>query len=395
MLASCGTDKPSEKSDGVSANDAQTTENSIFQSVQCGLKSLDYSDFIISQALGGNYLGNKAEYKDGDGMVYEECFADMSTGKITELSYPSDLPDWYVASGDTAVMQNRYVYEWKSYTSMFSEDALHDVRLTRIDGKTGEVEVVDKAEQSSPFVYLCKINDSEFLSYSILQVPSDKTDYATRTTAAIYNINGEKTEIICETYENGADWTDSEGILIERFAVNNGEIYGIGRRRINGKYRFFLYHYSKSGDLIETKPLDNLENIIGDEQFAEVFLVGDYIVFKTYETLSTYICKITPSGVEKVVEGVDGAVQFAVCENRIFYIESTVDLYTGEVRKTDCPLYELDAESGKTRKIKFSAPFDKPYFVNIKALLNGEIILTYCPDGIYDPMKQEQFAVVM
>ena len=394
MLSSSSADKSQ-------LNESQTTVPAAadispeVHTAEATLKRLEYGNFIIMQLLGENYFGNLSKFKDGEGMVYDECLVNAKSGETEELSYPTDLPQWSVGSGHSVVMQDRYLYEWKSYTSVFSENELQDVRLTKVDGETGKVEVVDKTEQLSPFIYLCKINDTEFLSYTVMPTASDKTEYATETAASIYNINGEKREIIREKYENDAEWRNSEGILIERFAVNNGEIYGVGRRRIDGEYKFFMYHYSKDGKLIDTKPLENLENIIGDEQFAEIYLNGDYFAFRTYETLSNYVCRINPTGVETIAEGESGAVQYAVSQDKIYYIESTVDMNTGEVVKTDCPIYEIDTRNGNMREITFEIPIENPYFVSITALMNGEVILTYCPDGIYDPMKMYQYAVVV
>lgn len=395
LLSSCGINQTLPEKESETNEISAETESSHFQTVTGSLKRLDYGNFVIMQSLGENYFGNLSEFRSGEGIVNEESLVGIKSGEKTKLSYPTDLPDWYFGSGFTAVMQDRYVYEWKSYTSMFAENTLHDVRLTKVDGKTGRVEVVDSVQQFSPFVYLCKINDTEFLSYTIMKVASEKTEYATETDASVYNINGEKREIIREKYENDVSWTDSEGILIEHFAVNNGEIYGIGRRRIDGEYKFFMYRYSKDGKLIDAKPLENFENIIGDEQFAEIQLVGDYIVFRTYETLSTYVCEITPTGLEVIAEGESGDVQYAVSGDKIYYIESTVDQNTGEVVKTDCPLYEIDTQNGFMREIVFENPLDKPYFYEVKALDNGEVILTYCPDGTYDPLKMYQYAVIM
>lgn len=395
MLSSCSISRNSTVKETEITVSSTEKDSAGFQSVTGTLKRLDYSNFIIMQSLEENYFGNLSKFKDGEGMVYDECLVNAKSGETEELSYPPDLPQWSVGSGHSVVMQDRYLYEWKSYTSVFSENELQDVRLTKVDGRTGVVEVVDKTEQLSPFIYLCKINDTEFLSYTVMPTPSDKVEYATETVASIYNVNGEKREIIREKYENDVSWTDSEGILIERFAVNNGEIYGVGRRRVDGKYKFFMYRYSKEGKLIDTKQLENLENIIGDEQFAEINMNGDFLAFRTYETLSTYICKITPAGLEIIAEGESGAVQYAVSGDKIYYIESTVDRNTDEVVKTDCPLYEIDTRNGNKREIIFKNQIEKPYFVSITALQNGEIILTYCPDGIYDPMKTYQYTVMM
>lgn len=113
------------------------------------------------------------------------------------------------------------------------------MKLTRIDCSTGKVEVVDEFQLNSPLIYLCKMDEERFLSYYVVKAPSEKNEYATLTVATIYNLDGTKKEIIREKYENDVDWTDSEGTLIERFAVKDGEIYGFGRRRISGAYKFF------------------------------------------------------------------------------------------------------------------------------------------------------------
>lgn len=117
----------------------------------------------------------------------------------------------------------------RSYTSQFEEEDGHDMKLTRIDCNTGKVEIVDEFKLNSPLIYLCKIDEEHFLSYYVVKAPSKKIEYATLTVATIYSLDGTKKEIIREIYENDVDWTDSEGTLIERFAVKDGEIYGFGR----------------------------------------------------------------------------------------------------------------------------------------------------------------------
>lgn len=139
------------------------------------------------------------------------------------------------------------------------------MKLTRIDCNTGKVEIVDEFKLNSPLIYLCKIDEEHFLSYYVVKAPSKKIEYATLTVATIYSLDGTKKEIIREIYENDVDWTDSEGTLIERFAVKDGEIYGFGRRRISGAYKFF-YHYDHNGKLLETEAVPGFENIIGEEQ---------------------------------------------------------------------------------------------------------------------------------
>lgn len=163
-----------------------------------------------------------------------------------------------------------------------------------------------------------------------------------------------KKEIINERYENDVSWTDSEGILIERFAVKDGEIFGLGRRLISGKYQFFLYHYDKSGKLIKEEALIGFEDIIGSEQMLELYLTDDYIVFRTYESLTTYICKKTDVGIELVMKGTDRQVQYAVSSKYIFFIESNVNVYSGEIEQKDCPIYIINVQNDKIYATKFS-----------------------------------------
>lgn len=155
------------------------------------------------------------------------------------MIYLDGFPSWQVGSGSYITLKNRYLYEWRSYTSQFEEDNGHDMKLTRIDCSTGKVEVVDEFQLNPPLIYLCKMDEERFLSYYVVKAPSEKNEYATLTVATIYNLDGTKKEIIREKYENDVDWTDSESTLIERFAVKDGEIYGFGRRRISGAYKFF------------------------------------------------------------------------------------------------------------------------------------------------------------
>ena len=205
------------------------------------------------------------------------------------------------------------------------------MKLTRIDCNTGKVEIVDEFKLNSPLIYLCKIDEEHFLSYYVVKAPSKKIEYATLTVATIYSLDGTKKEIIREIYENDVDWTDSEGTLIERFAVKDGEIYGFGRR-ISGSYKFFLYHYDHNGKLLETEAVPGFENIIGEEQPLDFLLVGDYMVFRTYESLTSYICKRTSNGTESIMKGADGNVSYAIStinsesqnSTYIFFIESNV-----------------------------------------------------------------------
>lgn len=310
--------------------------------------------------------------------------------------YPKNFPYWQVGSGSYVILKDRYLYEWRSYTSQFEEEDGHDMKLTRIDGITGKVEVIDEFKLNSPLIYLCKIDEEHFLSYYVVKAPSEKIEYATLTVATIYNLDGTKKEIVREKYENDVDW-DSEGTLIERFAVKDGEIYGFGRRRISGAYKFFFYHYDQNGKLLETEAVPGFENIIGEEQPLEFLLVGDYIIFRTYESLTGYICKRTEDGMDLIMKGADGNVSYAIStansesqnNTYIFFIESNVN-DDDTLKEKECPLYAIEVDSGKIKAANFPIPLENPYFVGLQALSNGDLLATYC-ESKYDPLKQIQF----
>lgn len=353
---------------------------------------VDLNNFTIASILDNTYYGYKSTYTNG--YINDEfMLIDSKSGKAKNLNYPKGLANWSVGSGSTVILQDRYIYEWKSYSSEFSEKTDYDVKLTRIDAENGSVEIVDELKYSTPLIYMCKINDTEFLSYSKTQAPSDRTEYAVISSAWIYNINGEKRKIVNEKYENDVSWTDSEGILIERFAVKDGNLFGLGRRRISGKYQFFLYHFDKNGKLLKEETLIGFENIIGDEQMLELHLIGDYIVFRTYESLTTYICKKSNIGTELVMKGADQQVQYAVGNNYIFFIENNVNVYSGEVETKDCPIYIIDAQNDKICATKFLIDLKEPYFVGLQAPEDGSLIVRYCDGGEYDPMKIEQYMI--
>lgn len=355
-------------------------------------KNLNLNNFTIVNAIGNTYYGYKSTYSDG-GINDEFMLIESKSGKEIRLNTPQNITNWSVGSGSMVVLKDKYLYEWKSYTSEFSEDTAHDVKLTRIDVENGTVEIVDELECSNPLIYMCQINDTEFLSYSITQGPSDKTEYAVISTAWIYDTNGEKKEIINERYENDVSWTDSEGILIERFAVKDGELFGLGRRLISGKYQFFLYHYDKSGKLINEEALIGLEDIIGSEQMLELYLTDDYIAFRTYESLTTYICKKTDVGIELIMKGADRQVQYAVARKYIFFIESNVNVYSGEIEQKNCPLYIIDVQNDKIYATNFSIDLTNPYFVGIQSLSNESILVTYCDSSVYNPMDIKHYII--
>ena len=345
-------------------------------------------NFTILESLGKQYYGFRLSSGDEPDKY---GFYEPQTNKFIEKKSVENEDGW-VGTDSTVILDNRYYYEWRSYyTDEDAENRLYTVRLLQTDIQTKETKTIEKKESGTPLIYQCKINEDEFLTYSITQSESEKTDYAVISSAWIYNINGEKKEIIHERYENDDKWNNSEGILIERFFVSDGEIYGLGRKNISGKYKFFLYHYDKNGELIYEKIIQNFENIIGSEQFQELFVVNNYYVFRTYETLTTYICKITNESADLVMKGTDGKVQYSSSGAYILFIEGNVNPENGNIETNEHPIYIINTENNEICTVKFSPDLEKPYFIDFKSLSNGDIVISYCDNYEYNPSDIRQF----
>lgn len=346
----------------------------------------------ITQALGDRYYGCDAVQGDG-GLLYDYALIDRAGGERFELQYEEGTQDWSVGSGAQIVMQERYLYEWLCFAQSEANGfPLYDVRLVRTDGQTGKVEVADRVEQASPFIYLCKVDDEHFLSFGTTQAPSDSTEYAVLSTAVLYNVNGQKRQIIAERFENGENWANSRGTLLEFFAAKDGEIYAYGRKNIEGECRYFLYHYDLNGHLLNTTELKGFDKIIGEEQPIDFQMNGDYIALRTYESLRTAVCRIGENGAELVMKSADGQVPYAVSGQYIVFMESNVEPDTAQPQGTDFALYVLDTASGKTAAMVFTVPVFEPYFVELRSLDDGTIILNYC-ESTFDPENILQFSV--
>lgn len=355
------------------------------------ITQLPNDNFKILDILNDNYYGYKSTEQNSK-LEEEYIFINSDNNTQKSLNYEKGTEEWIIGSGSTIVMGNRFHYEWKSFTQKMTEDKLQDVRLIRIDGQSGNVEIIDKVKQTSPFIYLCKIDEEHFLSYSLTQTDSQKTDYAVISSASIYNIQGDKVEIINEKYENDENWSNSEGILIEKFAANHNELYGYGRKKIDNKYEHFLYHYDLNGKLIEEEQLNGFDEIIGSEQPIDFHYVGDYIAFRTYESVSNYICRKDGNTVELIMKGMDGQVQYAVTSKYILFIENNVDVYTDKIKEIECPLYVINTNESLIKAINLNIPIDNPYFIELLSISNDSVVLSYC-EKEYNPLSIQKFLI--
>ena len=107
----------------------------IFQSVKM-------SNITVIDAIGDKYYGYKSTYSE-NGVNDTFVLSDPHSGEDVELNSSDHLDNWEVGSGSTIVLNDRYLYEWKGYTTVSSEDG-YDVKLTRIDAENGNIEIVDE-----------------------------------------------------------------------------------------------------------------------------------------------------------------------------------------------------------------------------------------------------------
>lgn len=336
------------------------------------------ANFNLITLLGEHYYGYLTHAAPGEALTDQFCLIHRRTGEITPLTYPADLPPWTVGSGTYVILDDRYLYEWLSYTF---GTGMHDMKLTRIESQTGRVEVMDESVQNNPFIYLCPLGEEEFLAYSICQTPGEAAEYATVTTVWRCSASGERTEIIREHYENDAAWADSRGRLLERLTVSDGDILAVGRRRISGEYRFFLYRYTPDGTLTEERPLDGLAGIIGDEQPAVFARADNCLLIRTYESLAVYLCIMEGESVRLLLADPDGSTLFAY---------SDIHIYTARTGTADA-LRITDTSTGESREIPLSLPCADPYLINMAMTPEGDLLLSCSFGGSYDPQKQAHF----
>lgn len=356
------------------------------------------SGLTVIDKIGENYYGVLSEYNEKyGGIVNTDVIYNSTKDEITPISYPNNLSNWQVSSGSYVVLEERYLYEWKCYSTQSSKTTVYDMKLTCIDTKDGKVSIVYETELTTPLVYLYKIDDKKFLSYYLVQTESENTEYATLTVAEVISADGTSKEIIREVYENNVNWENSTGTLLERLVVFDGNIYGFGRKRIDNKYRFFFYRYTLNGEFIDEEYLSGFDEIIKSEQPLDFFLTDDYIIIRTYESLSTFICQMTDDGVDLIAKGENGNISYGFNANiqslkYVFFIEKNVD-DNDKIKNKDCPLYVINTQSKKISTIKISVPLENPYFVSFQMVSDGDLLVTYCENGSYDPLNKKIFNI--
>lgn len=239
------------------------------------------------------------------------------------------------------------------------------------------VEIVDTLLQDTPFAYLLKLDEEHFLSYST----SAQEDSSVASNVYLYNIDGSKSLLISENYVAYPE-ADDEGILIEQLLLSGDRLCGIGRRNVNGETKYYAYYYTLEGEYIVMSELSGLDKILGTTSMYDVELNGRYLVFRSYDSMTSYVCEITAQGIRVIAKGYCLSVFYGVSDEYIFFTKSYTRLDPPEVG-----LYILKTETGEIVKVNFPLPFEKAYISSLMSTSEGGIRLYLCDEESVNVME--------
>ena len=117
------------------------------------------------------------------------------------------------------------------------------------------------------------------------------------------------------------------------------------------------------------------------------------MMIRTYESLTTYICRQCEDGLEYIAKGTLGSLSYAVSQKNtvpyIFFMEKNVN-EDATIKEKDCPLYALNTNTGELVCFKIQIPLEKSYFNYLRILSNGDMLISYC-ESQYDPVQMKKF----
>ena len=243
----------------------------------------------------------------------------------------------------------------------------------------------------SPFVLLAKLNDEEFISYYNVDVESTDADNAVLTVATIYNINGQKKEIIREKFENNKKWDNSKGIILENFSCFNNEIYAIGRQKISNEDCYFIFHYDKNGKLLNQKQIWGLNKYFSKSAFIEFHIVDDYLLFFDSD-LCNYIFKLN-GNTATLIAKIHGG-NWAYSDKYIYFMATNVDMETAQIVKSPQLLHIIDLTSNRIYALNIELPNPQgKAFSMLYTFSNSSIGIKYNDTSVTGSFKYDQYVL--
>ena len=389
FLSACSPDTANPVSKQATVNTTQSNQNNQPEFIKLDAsggnlqKSQHFTSYEWQQNFGENDLYVKSSYSSD---VSQGSSADILRNRKTGREISLHLPEWNVGSGSTVVLHGRYQYEWLSNTNTDEStgDLSQKINLIRIDGFIGKTKIVETRDLPLPFIYLSKLDEEHFISSYLIPGSDEKGNQTQITTVRLYNASGVGKDIFQEKYQYLPGWSDSKGVHIENVCAMDGKIYGFGREYTNTKPHFFLYTYNLDGKLVKKELLPGMETILGNEQAVEFHVVGDYILLKTFESLTNYIIKRNENKLEILMKGENSENVF-VFSNSIIHTKDVkfiffVDQLAVTPHPKFTPLKAVELSSGKTRSVSIQPNKDYPFLTEIMMAANGDLVLKYLHD---------------
>jgi len=294
----------------------------------------------------------------------------------TGAETPVTIPRWSVAAGSHVVLQDRYYFEWLAEATDDSK-----IVLIRVDGVTGEVKVVDTVSSVSPFIYLSKLDDDHFTSSSLVPAPEAEGNEIQITAVRIYDAEGNGREIIREEYRCSEENPTSIGRHLENVCAMDGKVYGYGREYVDHVPEYCLYTYSEEGAFERREPLPGVNEIIGEEQAVQFWIVGEYILVRTWESLTSYIIKRGEGAAELLMKGEqnENLLTFSDSITRSEDVEYL--FYVADFQVEDIPAFQplkaIEVSSGEIKSVSLRPNEDYPYMIDFRMASNGDLVFQY------------------
>jgi hypothetical protein len=305
--------------------------------------------------------------------------------KTHKKTFFDDNDNYTIGAGSAVILQDRYEFEWLSSTSQeeYAQTSENKIYLIKRDGALGKTTVLAELKLPLPFIYVSKIDETCFLSqYCVPAQNNDNDSFSALSSVSVTTISGENREIIHEIYEDLAGTTDSKGIMLEKVDFNDDAIWGFGRQLIENKTTFFLYKYDLDGNLLKTTQLNGMNDILKDEQPILFYKTGNFILIRTYETLSNYIIQLDGENTNLLMDGTDGESNFAfnnsILSSEMPYIYFSEEINPGSaIRKDFVPLKAIERSTGRIKKLPIEPNEQYKKLSDISLLHDGDMLVTY------------------
>jgi hypothetical protein len=194
-----------------------------------------------------------------------------------------------VGSASYVIMQDRYYY----FTQKVIINGNETIRLLKLDSKNNTLSITKSSktnEESSPFVYLSKLNENEFLMVDMIGF---------KTQVVRYNCNtDESVEIISATGKMVNNI--QTGNLLSKACAMDGKIYVLIHVITEQTNEYQINVYDREGKQIKTISADAAKPLFENTSPLRMVGIGGYIVLENWNMKSA-IYKISGNEIVPIV----------------------------------------------------------------------------------------------